>query len=737
MKKNCIHHQTWKILAAALIALAAWQSAAVQPAAAGELDKLGTSLKLIPADAAFYSCMLRNREQVEAFLHSNAWEKIKSMPSLQMGLAFYNAQAQQQGTPVWIFQDKMNNPEAKKLINLAADMGSNEVFAYGDKNCTQFAELMQYIFSGMRYGPAIHQATGKGKWMNPNKLNAKIVLEALIAHQDLVKFPDVLIGFRLKKPSAANEALIKLEAILNVSLEAMPMLKGHLNRETIGDDEFLVLRLNGMMIPWDKIQKEDLAELVNNPADLDKLIEHVKKMEFVLAMGVRDKDLLISMGSSLDCIKNLGSNERLIDRPELKPLEKFANKKLTGIGYISKQFFEQLNNNEKNIDDLRNFVDKMVPLAHFPQEQNQQITKDVDSAAADLKNSLPNLGAILSFEFLTDNGYEGYQYNWGKNPHLDGSKPLELLKHMDGNPILGLVFRRKVSLQHYDMLAKWGKVGWNYMEELALPRVPEEERSKVQAFLTELKPLLNRLNTAIHDMWIPALADGQIGLVADAKQTSKQIQQSMPASQNELPLIEPALVMGMSNADLLKQAIREFHGVYNDLIDLIVKQPDVPEHAKNHIQKFKWPEAKVENIAGGSSYQYPLPDKWGLDKNIVPNAAISNKLWIISLSTAQTDRLLKETPLRVGGVLASTDRPLAVAVCFNFNELIAALTPWVNYVFERIPDQQMDGQKELILPQVHTLLEVLSTVKCITSETYIEDNIMVSHSLVEIHDLGK
>ena len=37
-------------------------------------------------------------------------------------------------------------------------------------------------------------------------------------------------------------------------------------------------------------------------------------MEFVLAMGVRDKDLLISWGSSLDCIKNLGS-QRAADRP--------------------------------------------------------------------------------------------------------------------------------------------------------------------------------------------------------------------------------------------------------------------------------------------------------------------------------------------------------------------------------------------------------------------------------------
>ena len=110
--------------------------------------------------------MLRNREQVEAFLHSNAWEKIKSMPSVQMGLAMYNMQAQQQGSPVWQFQDKIQNPEAKKLINLAADMGSNEIFIYGGKNCNQFVELLQYVVSSMRYGPAILQATGKAQGLS-------------------------------------------------------------------------------------------------------------------------------------------------------------------------------------------------------------------------------------------------------------------------------------------------------------------------------------------------------------------------------------------------------------------------------------------------------------------------------------------------------------------------------------------------------------------------------------------
>jgi hypothetical protein len=738
MQNRYLHRQGRRILTAALIALSAWGCLAVQPVVAGELDKLDTSLKLIPADAAFYSSMLRNREQVDAFLQSNAWAKIQSMPSFQMGLAMYNAQAQQQGSPVSRFQTAVQNPEVKRLINLSADMGSNEIFLYGGKNFNKFVELLQYIVSDMRYGPAILQASGKARGLNNEKLHAKLVLKTLTEHPDLVEFPNVLIGFHLKKPAAANEALVKLEMILNTSLAmAPPEFKGILNRETIGENEYLVLRLNGKLIPWDKVPMDKLKELVDDEAKLQILVEHVKNMEFVLAMGVRDNDLLISFGSSADCIKSLGSTARLIDRPEFKPLEKFVDKRLTGISYASKEFVERLNNNAKNIDDLRDFLNQMIPLAKLPAQQSDQMTKDVGALAVDLKKMMPELGSIMAFNFLTDNGYEGYQYSWGTHPNMDGSKPLELLKHVGGNPVLGIVGRKKASPEHYADMEKWGKVGWKYIEELALPRMPEAERQKAVEFLNDLKPLLIRFNETNRNLLMPALADGQIGFVIDAKLMSKQLQQSMPVLKKELPLIEPAVMVGVSNPDLLQKAMGEFRSIYNDLIDLIGRQNDLPPDVKANIGNFKWPAAKVEKIAGGALYSYPLPEQWGMDKNIIPNAGLSDKVAVITLSTTQTGRLLKETPLKVGGVLANAERPLAIADWIDMTEFFGAVTPWVNYVLEQAPEGGMGGQKDLVIGQVNTLLEVLSTIKSITSETYIENNNLVQHSLLEIHDLSK
>ena len=130
------------VLAVALTA-AGWLAGPV--AAAGELDKLDTSLKLIPEDAAFYSSMLRNREQFEAIRNSNAWAKVWEMPVVQMGVSLYQAQLGTPGSGPAKLQAAWKNPEVRKIVDLVADMVSDDVFIYGDDSCTDFLKLMQDV----------------------------------------------------------------------------------------------------------------------------------------------------------------------------------------------------------------------------------------------------------------------------------------------------------------------------------------------------------------------------------------------------------------------------------------------------------------------------------------------------------------------------------------------------------------------------------------------------------------
>jgi hypothetical protein len=68
-----------------------------QPVAAA--PKYGNSLDLVPADAAFYSASLRLREQFDIITKSNAWAKLKNLPSVQMAWQLAQFGLNQPGGP--------------------------------------------------------------------------------------------------------------------------------------------------------------------------------------------------------------------------------------------------------------------------------------------------------------------------------------------------------------------------------------------------------------------------------------------------------------------------------------------------------------------------------------------------------------------------------------------------------------------------------------------------------------
>jgi len=175
-----------------LVVLTALGAAAARPAAAGDLAKLDTSLKLIPADAAFYTSMLRNREQFEAIKNSKAWAKIMEMPVVQLGLLMYNAQVQSPGSGPAKLEAVLENPETRKVVDLLADMASDEIFVYGDKNVVGFLELVQNVTSAMRFEPAYLQITGKAEGRGRN-LQGAVAISALVKDAKLIGVPNLVV----------------------------------------------------------------------------------------------------------------------------------------------------------------------------------------------------------------------------------------------------------------------------------------------------------------------------------------------------------------------------------------------------------------------------------------------------------------------------------------------------------------------------------------------------------------
>jgi hypothetical protein len=708
-----------------------WVGVVASCAAADRLEQLDTSVKLIPADAAFYSSMLRNREVLEIILKSNAWSKLMKLPITQQGLGILRLQADNPQTELGQFLAVMRTPEAKELLALAQDMGSHEIFVYGDESVGDFYQFFQNFYNGVNYKLMLLRFTAPMMGGNIEEMQKRVFVSTALENLDQLVIPDMLFGFKVTDTQTAQKALDKLEKFLNEVFEAEPRLKERLKKETVGDHQYLVLRLDGELIPWEQMPLEELQESGINPSDLRKLKGHIKEMKLVVAVGLRQDYLLLSVGSSLKCLEALGGGkDRLIDRPELKPLEQFADQKLIGISYISQAMYRKLSNTEQSLDNTLHLLMQLLPLAGLTQEQNTRVQKDAKALVADLKSWIPKVGAATEISFLVPQGVESYQYAWGDHSPADGVQPLSLLQHVGGSPILGIVSRSKPSLDQYEIAVKWGKTAWKYIQDFGLARLSEEERKTVEEFVEDVIPLLQRLDRANREMLFPALEDGQSALVLDARFTSRQLYVGWPRMDKPMPLPELALLWGVSDAEKLKQGVGEYYAVLNEFLDVLRKHE--PEAIPEGI---KLPQPRITEKAGATLYAFPLPKAWGLDKRLMPNAGLTENVAVVALTLHTTERLLKPTPLRMGGVLEDPDKPRILAAWLNWSGLVDAARPWVDYALGELGAAGLNVDVNSALDQAHTVLDILQTFKNMTLEQYPGEGCKVTHSRIKIQDL--
>ena len=156
----------------------------------------------------------------------------------------------------------------------------------------------------------------KGRGTPPQKLKAMAFLSAAAENLQLLKVPDVIFGFKVKDTALAKRQLKLWEKRANAALEANPLLKGRLKKTDVAGHSYLVLSLDGQMVPWDQIPMDQIKEFEANKGDADKVIQKLKQMTLVIAVGLREDYLLVSIGSSTDALARLGQGQHLADRPE-------------------------------------------------------------------------------------------------------------------------------------------------------------------------------------------------------------------------------------------------------------------------------------------------------------------------------------------------------------------------------------------------------------------------------------
>ena len=136
---------------------------------AAEPPKYGNSLDWVPADAAFYTSMLRNKEQVEIIANSKAWAKFTSLSTVRQTWQTMQMIFSLPGGPLSQFQQVLQQPENQQLIELAGDLVSNEIMFYGDAHSIELMQLGAQTMNTARFNSMFEKIANGSGGREPNQ----------------------------------------------------------------------------------------------------------------------------------------------------------------------------------------------------------------------------------------------------------------------------------------------------------------------------------------------------------------------------------------------------------------------------------------------------------------------------------------------------------------------------------------------------------------------------------------
>ncbi|MCA9124301.1 MAG: hypothetical protein H6822_27200 [Planctomycetaceae bacterium] len=701
----CRSHTTKTVLCTCFVLLQVVMCTADEPA----------SLRLVPTDAAYYSVSAHLREQYDTLLKSRAAAKVLEMPIVQTGLAMARAKWNDPEGDFAPFKAIFEQPENRRLADVLVDAVSHEVFIYGDKDCVAFLKAYKEI---SRSNQAVMRELNVAEAPEAAEELVKKLSSVIAQNLGQAKVPDTVIGFRLSDTESALAQLARFEQILGEYLANYPDLKRRLSRQQFAGGDFLTMQLDGTLIPWDKLAR-------TTSFDLDEIQGKVSKMTASVAIGVKDQYLLVSIGDSNDHLGALGQGEVLADRKELMPLRQQKQQQICSVCYVSEAFAQQMNAAEQRLDQIDSLANQLLPMSELDASLQQQIGSDVRGLVADLKQMIPKSGAMTTFTFWHDRGYEGYTYNWSENLSLDGSQPLTILEHSGGSPILVIARRKSYTPEAYETISKWIGRALFFGETIGVGYLGPNEREFYQRVRGDLAELIKQLDQINRDKLVSAFRDGQGALVLDAQAASQQWHAMLPVSDRSIPMLDIALVYGVSDAASVKDAATGYFQILQKVIDTLhnAEPTTIPD--------FPLPLPDTREFPDGSVYYYHLPQELGFDKQVSPNAGLSEDTLVLSVVPKTTVRLLRKTPFSHPGIISQHQGAASSACYFGFARLIEAIAPWVDYGIEI----SGEGVEEDILDQIHVGLEVAKCLRDVSAITYQQDDVWITHFSMHLEDL--
>ena len=761
---------------ATLLALVMLPVAAVVPAAEPPAALAASGLAVVPADAAFLSATLRAREQYDRFVKSNAYATLRAVPALKRALDSFEEQRSMPGSPVSMIDTFLQLPENAEAAELLTDMVATDTFVYGEPSCAAFAELVRKLSAVMQTvgglqpearipdeelqrfesdpetEAAVRRAARRMLCQVDAELSREAVIQRLLVqtlvdNADLVVMPDVVWGFKTTKREAAKAQLARLEALAKMAADQNADLPNAVARKQVAGGDFVVLTVPGESLPWGLIEQA-CAEEAGDVEGFADVFAKLRKLDLCLAVGVVGDRVILSFGDSTEHLAKLaaGPGKRLLAQPAFAPVVAHADKPLTGVSYLSAAMMKALSQGPEDVKQQFAMIERTLADAGVDEEVFDDLEVLVEKFVAAIVKRLPEPDAWTSVAFLTDSGYEGEVWNWSRNQPLDGTRRLDLLEHAGGAPLAVAVSRLRSDPQLVDDVSDLVRGLWSMFETHALPVFEAEGQDDATEFAEQFAPLAERFAGIVRDKLMPALADGQVGLVIDGKSRTKKPQQNLPGSAEALPLPEPAIVLPLDDAKLFREGLSDLFALGDDAVAALRRlDPDAVPAG------YEVPDPEKTKAESGTVWSFPLRSS-GIDEQVRPAIGVGEDVAVLSLAPKQAARLLGATRLETGAQLSTFEEPLASAAAIDVAGIVDALQPWVVYLTRygcvRDRDGDVDADDELgaddeteqardALQAVGVVLEVAKCLRAAVAETAVRDGAHVTHWKNIIRDLPK
>ncbi len=714
--------------------------------------KKSTSLKVVPATAAFYGTSLRHKEILEQITASKAYKRMVEhkvfADLIAKGTGGYEANLKgfKEGNPqMWAAMRGFY----EEGLTLLGDMMSQECFWYGGKGWVDSTPRMQAISN--KFNALVSQFAQ----LSDEERNAKF-LEVLddSEFQKLLgdlRTPETVLGFRISNNQLADDYLAVVAAGIKQGLasspDSAPFAKMY-KKETLAGGAFHVFTLDLSLLTPELMAKigdasGDSGEQVVKV--ISKLKTTLKNLKLVISLGRIDDYVIVSVANDNQHLANWGKGKLLVDSPEFAPLLKAGDKEFTDIGFVSKAMAGVGSNPaaiEGQMAQIRQMRDQLAKLSasgELPITE-ASIKKITDMSLEDMAKlqkfaeAQMNPRASLSFTYDADEGYETMSYSFGEDQSLSAAEPLSILSHVGKAPILFAAGRGKPSKDANESIAY---VAHRILELVdAVEFGDDEEGKKMQELFDKAaekgKPIVEKFVKITTEKIIPSLSDGQTAFVLDASLTTDRLNPTLPPAEHELALPELAIVLGVSDAAKLREGLKEYLGLGRDLISGIreVSPESIPEGVT-------LPDPQVSKEGEGELASYAIPTEEEIvGKILFPTLGLGEDVAVLALHRSTAKRLMEESELEAvaEGLEETLEKPLAGAAQFDFNRLMDVAEGYLAYaaqmgVFEQAAQAGSPYSADEMQEQTTLVLDFLRCYERTTSVTYVENGATVTKSI--------